>query len=423
MVARMGKEPNPGKSGTRGSRDWLLALISLDLLVLPMFHIGSIPFKAAYLVPLWYFPRILQTRFHRKYNIPLLLLALLVWVGLLTFWFYFQFQFNRQLALTYSVGLALCAGGFSFGFTRFRARLDFLLALNLFYTAINIYLWIFFEEAEGLVQFFNLSEPIKLGVMLGRNTGIMYNSNVSAMGTILMMVVWAVALEKGRLGYQSLFWIALMLGMSWLAIFSFLSRGSIIMLGLLTGYFLLRNISFTRVIKIGMLVIMLFVGLYGLYESNETFAQRFDRTIHSLPMLLQMMVDFDNQPRVNTILRPVRDIEVALGRFIYSPLWGSSLERIEGEEPVFASSGYHSDFFSILVCQGGIGILAYLFLLNRAYRVCWILLLPYLNGLVNSFVLLPSHYLFFSIMLGYFYGNMYYSASCYATKRERPTPE
>jgi hypothetical protein len=382
---------------------WLLTLVSLDLLFLPMFHFGEIPFKPSYFLMLLYLPSIWRTSAHRNYTTPLLLLAILVWIGLFTFWWYFEFQFTRTTSLTYSIGFVLSASGFAFGYAYYKKSLDFVIFLCFSYAILNVYLWLYYDSSPRLIQFYYLESWVENGVFEARNMGIMFNPNVSAMGAMLLIIFFAIGYEKGLLTYNSLSWIVSAFGATWIVILTFMSRGSLIMLALLTVYFFVKHILGRRLLKFAV-IIFCFLGCMMVYATyNQGFSRILDAIYTWVPNSSPGFLDIDRTPSSNSILRPVQKIEVALNRFLYSPVWGTSAE-MNNQYP-FNDSAYHNDLLVILAGQGFLGLLAYVVLCKRAYKISALTLLLFLNGLVNSFVFLVSHFMFFSIMLGYFYGN------------------
>lgn len=386
---------------------FLLILVTLDLLFLPMFHVGSIPWKPSYFLVLLYIPQIARTRYHRRFLIPSITLLVLFVFGTLTFWVYNGVQIDRATTVTYFTTWIMICAGFAFGFSRHRARLDFLMFLIVAYMLINVYLWFSFNSAPAwLINFYNLKARIEEGLFQYRNMGIMFNPNVTAMGTILMVVFLLIGRQQRLLKLRGTIVMALAFAAAWITLLTLQSRGSIIVLAFMTIHFFHKKLFSLSFLKLCIVVLCLLLVLAIMYGHNETVKARIDR----MPVLLH---DFDNffkfsldeSVRVNSILRPFQRAESAVGRFFYSPVWGTGLEI--SDRPPFNESQYHNDAFVVLAAQGFIGLIAYFALLKRSWKVGIYALAPFINGWVNSFITATSHFIFFSIMLGYFYGVRY----------------
>ena len=383
----------------------LLCLMGLDLLCLPMFHLGPVPWKPSYLLLLFYLPRMRLTAYHRAYARPALLLAFLMWPALLTFWFYNDIQFTRERTLTFSFGFLLGTAGFALGFARKNRHLDFITYLNVFYTAINAYLWLNFDTVPDLIRFYGLEERLEEGLMAYRNMGVLFNPNVSAMSSLLLIVFYVIAYERGALARRSMAWVVANFVCVWATVLSFGSRGTLVALALLTVYFFQKFVFSRNFLKLGVLLIIALVLSKSLYDYDPLFAKRADIALASVEGFKHVL-DIDSQPATETVVRPVRKLGLALERLAYSPLWGTGMETNAENHP-FEDAAFHNDALSLLAGEGILGFVAYLGLIGVAYRISPVTFLLFLKGMVHSFVILVSHFLFFSIMMGYFYGQQH----------------
>ncbi|GEM_PF-5148907 len=392
-----------------------LVFVTLDLLFLPMFHLGGIPWKPSFLLVLLYLPQVAKTRDHRRLLAIAAAMIVLFLLGTLTFWLYQGFQLERETTLTYLAIWVLVPCGFAFGFGRFRAGSTFLIPLIVVYMAINVYLWLFFDSATWLTRFYGLGTRVEEGLFAYRNMGIMFNPNVSAMGIILLTVFLLIGYERGVLGLQSKRGMVIALIAACITLLTFASRGSLVLFALMTAFFLRRRIFSPNLVRIGVPVFIALVVIANLSTQIPVVAERANQVL-SLPNDFRHTFDLSEEAnQANNLMRPFFKAQIAIERFMYSPVWGTGMEVVRQHEP-FHDVNFHDDALVILVAQGLLGFIAYAALLRRSYLISIYALVPFFNGWVNSFVTLPSHLLFFSIMLGYHYGVRYH-ASAYLRKK------
>jgi hypothetical protein len=386
----------------------LLGLFAADMLLLPMFHIGPVPFKLGYLLILWRGPAVLP----RPIFVPLWVLcggiAMMGWIGSVYLWSIedsAEFgQTIRNTAIFLLVPLA-----FAFGW-RTRARsFRFLLWLPLVYFAVNVALTYWYAQLPWLIWFYGLEDRVSSGLFDIRSPGIHYNPNLSALAANLLMLALAAADRAGLLGQTRASWrvaaFASVIGTHLLMG----SRGEMLSAFAIGGCWLfyrtgglqiyqLRRAVLTAIIVVPIVAVTLVFALDALAERNPLVSfvrTQFTSTLTILPS------DFtDPNARTNSILlRPFFEGERAFDRISRSPIWGTGFDTAAVYP--YDNVHFHNDWALLFVAGGLLGFVLFGLLVAFTGSFAGVYLIPFLvTAPSNSFILAPQHLLFYFALLG-----------------------
>lgn len=410
------------------------AILAYDQLLLPMFHIGSFPYKISYLlVGLWFFAIITNSQkvFHSLRA---------------------QSEFTRFSLLV--VGIMLC----SIAGEVFTAVLFGVNDLSETFKSLTIYILIFLSFGLGLSSikfsprhlilvlylavflnflfiFFKSSLPsflidlyyppmvlaswIDLGVTdvntlleLARPRGLFPNPNGSAFMVNIISLFLYVCLRTKLLTIPS---ILISLGIMILPMMVSIllaSRGEMIsalILSILHYKLLFKHVSIkAKLISFAILIAILFsIGIYALQKFDEagSISNSIQRISSILEVLNQDKAESTYEARNQGISRPLLMLDNAFQRFIYSPIFGSGYSSGFAFPFNHPTQNYHNDWFRIILTSGIIGLILNIWIIKKyCLPFGYIVILPFiLPGLVNTFLLNIPAVMFYFFMIGFLY--------------------
>ena len=428
-------------SNTVNKRRWFIlnfsafgAILAYDQLLLPMFHIGSFPYKISYLlVGLWFFALTIdaqkvfhsvraQTEFTRFSLLVVgimlssiageIFTAVLFGVNELSETFK---SLTIYILMILSFGLGLSSIKFS------PKHLVWVLYIAVF---LN-FLFIFFKSnlPSFLIDLYYppmvLESWIDLGVTdvnalleLARPRGLFPNPNGSAFMVNIISVFLYVCIRKRLLEIPS---IPISVGIMFfpmLVSILLASRGEMIsslILSILHYKLLFKHVSVrTKLISLTFFVaVLISVGIYALQKFDEagSISNSIRRISSILEVLNQEKAESTYEARNQGISRPLLMLDNAFNRFIYSPIFGSGYSSGFAYPFNHPTQNYHNDWFRIALTSGMIGLFLTLWIIKKyCVPLGYILILPFiLPGLVNTFLLNIPAVMFYFFMVGYLY--------------------
>ena len=180
----------------------LLVLFTVDMMFLPMFHIGPVPVKPSYVLLALYVGQALSIRPAARLVLSCWALALVTVIGGL---FLLAIEEGAGIAETArdSFIWVLAPLAFAVGW-RHRARLDFLFVLIPAYVALNVIVTYGRTRFPWLIDFYGLEPWVAAGLFDLRSPGIHFNSNLSALAGNLMFLALVVGQRAGLVRTRSL---------------------------------------------------------------------------------------------------------------------------------------------------------------------------------------------------------------------------
>lgn len=389
----------------------LAVVIVVDQMLLPMFHIGDIPFKPSYLVlvawPLFASKTTIKDCFavdHKRrflrMTVPIMGILGCGLLGQLCLWTLGDIH-NHYLAFRAVMTYVLMVLAFGFGQSvpEFRSRwLLWILYANL---AIN-FLFIFAgQKISAISRFYYYAETaeLKMAVSTIRPTGIFSNPNATMLIINILLLFVVVSARLGYLGRRTKVYLVLATIASIIMAFLLASRNQIIVSLLLLAV-LIGAIYKSHLIKLGITVITI-IGMVVVFNSLANIRGKHSFIDHSFRRF-EFFNPFDLEgPMSANILRPIYAWERFRDRFVVSPIIGSGFSTLE-QYPFDRDPGFHNDWYRIWATSGMLGGMFMLLLMYRIYkRLGLLVLIPFvLPGLTNTFLCnIPAVIVFF-FMLG-----------------------
>lgn len=387
----------------------VLALFTLDMLFLPMFHFRGLPVKPAYVVVAAYVFAAMASRPVRAMVGWCWSLAIVFWIGA---FYLFIIEDGARVSETARNSLVwfLAPLAFAFGWQHRRARLNFLLAFIPLYFLLNLVLTLTYREAGWLVSFYGLEDRVTYGMFDWRSPGIHYNPNLSALAANLMLLTivlgerleairvrsvvrWAVFLSvigtHSLLGSRGELASALLLGAVWMWDVTTARRRQRLLRFVLIGG--TAAVSFLAAFywSLAHLAARGYAFSFVLYQfsANST-------TLASAGQFSDQSARGDS-----LLLRPFLQVEKAYARFLVSPVWGTGFDS--GTWYPFNETYFHNDWIVVVVAGGVLGLLLFVGVLLQLRPLGLIALLPFfITAPFNSFIMAPSHMMFYFAMAG-----------------------
>lgn len=400
----------------------VLALFTLDMLFLPMFHFRGLPFKPFYLVVAAYVFAAMTSRPVRAMVGWCWSLAIVCWIGA---FYLFLVEDGARLSETARNSLVwfLAPLAFAFGWKHRRAKLNFLLLFVFFYFALNLVLTFEYQNLPWLVSFYGL-ENYPMDV---RSPGIHWNPNLSAFAANLMLLAIVLGEHHGVIKVSTVARWAVFL--STIGTHMLLgSRGefaSALLLGTMWTYDAMTAHGRRRLLRfvlVGGTVAIIFlaaayVSLEYLAARSEIFAFAQRKYTEKTTLASEGELS-DKGARGNSVLlRPFLQAEKGYDRFLVSPVWGTGFDT--GRWHPFDNTYFHNDWIAVLIAGGVLGLLLFVGVLLQLRPLGLIALLPFfITAPFNSFILAPQHMMFYFASAGLLAGSIDWREQLAACNRE-----
>ena len=388
----------------------LLAFVLFDQLVLPMFHVGTIPFKLSYFALVFLLfrpPSVTVDSSNASVELPhvqreavfsfacLIVFSIL---GQLTYTLWYPFsnddviEFGRSILIYV---LMLCA--FHVGVTHKQLNAGHLLYIFIAYACLHFVLSFWSEHVPWLASVYRTDEiNVRAGIL-----GFQINPN----GAMLMMNMIIIGLYLGykwKRGTQySVPVYLVVLGVSAVIGMQLGSRNAAVAWGIITLAFLFEMYKRVSVKAIPSLVgcaIIMVCSAVGVSALHPEWLAPENTRLYK--RVVEIGVDADEVKE-----RPFLHYVEAFERALQSPLWGTGFVSCNEYPFQHSPRSYHNDWLRIVVSSGLLGVVTMLWIIYRfSMPTGWIMALPFvLPGLTNTFVLnIPAAVVYF-LYAGAFY--------------------
>ena len=395
-------------------------IFAVDQLLLPMFHIGPLPFKLSYvLIAFWLVDVLLMGRLPgtevRRRELGGILAAFLVIIacglaGEVRMSLAVAAESHTEL-IRESLIFVLIALSFGLGQRAKEFRLEWLVTILFVSVGANLLVSLFAAEIPGLLNFYYSEQAARdLGVesvasigAFQRPRGIFGNPNISMLQINVIFLFIAVGMKHDLIarptGVKA---IALIVAPVLMAVM--LSSRSEFVVSIVLAVYLLGLLRTGRgavavvvVFGLGWMLLTALDDIAALIEQREVVLAGVRRIL--LPP--SSLLDFDTLDRAQSILRPFILFETALERFLFSPVFGSGYATSTDFPFITEPRYYHNDWFRWIVSTGLIGTAVFGWVIAR-YCVpvgLIVLILFFVPGLTNSFILAIPSVMFYFFMI------------------------
>ena len=364
------------------SNNGLLALMFFEVCLLPLWHLGPIPFKFSFFAIIYSFRKKIPKS---SFILPFLALIILIWLGkFYSYLFLGEYEFQETIRTTINFLLIIAVFLYSIKI-KIPDNLNWLALLAIAYSFINICVFILAPKYPSIMSFYNLETRLEEGLFLYRNPGTLTNPNGSAMLANLILLFWVVANKNNLITLKSKVWDIIVFMSVGIAIISFVSKSGILAYLILCGFYFKQYFSIRNLFKaIFPLIIVAFLISNFIIQLSEN-------ELHVLELGIDKIVNIDDAIESEINIDQSQDgsriykIKAAIENFTLSPIFGVGSDRSTGS--MLNTVWYHNDFSEILVSTGLFGFLFYLLMIYRIFRLEYILILPFfLPGLTNAFI-------------------------------------
>ena len=181
-----------------------------------------------------------------------------------------------------------------------------------------------------------------------------------------------------------------------------MSKSGVLAYFLICSYYFINKISLR---KIFYSFIILTVSLFSVINFSDKLNKE---DLLVLTYGIEQILNFDEaiEQEANkdsgTSANRIVKIEYAINNFLYSPLFGVGSDR--SNKGVLNDVQYHNDFSTILVSVGFLGLLLYLIVIYKVYKLSYILLVPFIfPGMTNAFIFTMQLAAFYFLFVGIIY--------------------
>jgi len=372
----------------------LLGFLFAEVFLLPVWHLGPIPFKISLLIVLFSLIKGIP-----KLNIiaAFIGIILLLWTGkIYSLLFLNEYQITDTIRITINY-LVIIAGLLYSQKIKPLDNLNWLALITLSYAIINLIVFVFAEKIPALVSFYNLNIRLEEGLFLIRNPGINTNPNGSALQGNLLLLFYVVAKRNNLITLSSKLWDVIVFVSLAVAMISFQSRSGIIAYVIITSWYFIKTLSIKTVLQY--IILIFFTGLLSVNSARAFMPKQLDVFKNSLSLLYT----FGDNIEAEIISGPrISKIYAMFDNFKLSPIVGVGSDRTSGRK--LNRVWYHNDFSEVLVSTGIFGLILYILVFFWVKKVDFILITPFLfPGLTNSFLFTMQIVGFFFLFTGIIY--------------------
>jgi len=406
------------------------AILVVDQLLLPMFHLAGFPYKVSYfLVAIWGLNHLMVRRQgiaeqERSRDFRQLSFAFAGIIGCAVLG-------ELLLALNHSVPsytdaingvLFYILAALAFGLGLSSKRFSLKILIWVFYAAVGLNLafiflrssmpsWLsnfYFSQLD--VQYLNLSYvgSVQDILDLARPRGYFSNPDGSALAVNIIVLFIYLGFRKKLLSLPSPVNAAGIIFFPIVTSLLLASRGEFIVsvvLAALNFRVIFGGFSKSkRTGFLGLLVLLIGIGVFSAQSQDESIASSFDRISSIMKILNQDQGGDTYEARNHGVARPLLKVELAYDRFSYSPIFGSGFSATESGSFAEGTHYFHNDWFRLAVTSGIIGVILMIWVIKKfCLSISIVAIIPWLlPGLVNSFMLNIAVFMFYFYMIGLF---------------------
>jgi len=407
-------------------------IVVSDQLLIPMLHIGGIPYKISYFIVAFWFlsyliipsKTITSSLDRRDFMIFSSAIAIICFCGILGDFFvtiFTHIESYSQSYFSYTIYL-FAIFSFGFGFSAKKFNYKWLIYMLLFSAIVNL-LFIFFKSnlPGWLVNFYFPPRAIEnlasLGIdsvedilELARPRGMFNNPNGSALMLNIIALFICVAMRKGLLVVKNRVIGILIIVLPLFVCILLASRGEILV-ALILGYLnykaIFTSVGFTKKVMYFAISIVVIMGVFSLVLNRIDSDGNFLNSINRAYSIFEVLNNSSNaaldgyEQRNQGVSRPLLMFETAYDRFLYSPLFGTGFNIGPNYPFDHGTQFFHNDWFRLLITGGIISFLVLIYIIRKfCIPISFILLLPFiLPGLVNTFLLNIPVVMFYFFMV------------------------
>lgn len=401
-------------------------ILAVDQLLLPMFHIGEIPFKISYFLLAGWFVHWLnlepeardaaaRTEF-REVALIIGAIVLCAFLGELRLATMHQVESYGEVLRSVTIyALVMLAFGLGRNTRGFNLRwLPPLLFTAVFLNLVFIFVrgalpgWIidlyypplYIQDLalDGIVDARDVLE-------LSRPRGLLGNPNQSALMVNVIALFIHIALRRHLMAVPgALAGFGIIVG-PLLVAGLVASRGESVAAAILAvvNFGVMMRGWGARTRARALLVVfatpLLAVAAIGASGKADEMLDNIDRVVAVLE-ILDKPTTADDQ--ADSVARPLLFLEFALGRAVVSPIFGTGFSSVDTPPYEYGTQYFHNDWLRLLVTSGVIGVLLMLYLIIRfCLPLGWPVVVPFvLPGMVNTFQLSIPGFIFYLFMVG-----------------------
>ena len=421
----------PKKGKTYLSYSIMGLILIIDQLVLPMFHIGSFPFKVSYFMLAYWFTLMMAQPVKmipdKKDRSDFLrfsfAIGILILCGVLGDMYVHFFTTVTSYSETFKADMIYFFAIFSFGLGICSKKFSYKWLVTILYVAVFInMLFIFYKSSlpQWLIDFYypaltvqkfdlDTLSDITTILELGRPRGMFSNPNGSAFMVNIIALFIYVSLKKEYLklvpGLKSA-------GVIMLPLFTAIllaSRGEIMvatLLAVLNFQIIFKKTSFVKKLSFFLITIGVIVGVFFIiitkFDSSGSFSSSMER-VYTIFNIFSKAENFDvYENRNQGAARPLVMLELAAQRFSYSPVFGTGFNAGNTSPFDEGTIYFHNDWLHLLITGGLVGFFVMLWIIKKfVWSINPVLIVPFLlPAMVNTFLLNMPTVIFYFYMIG-----------------------
>lgn len=407
-------------------------ILVIDQLLVPMLHLGSLPFKISYFLCAFWLQSYFVTPNTTIRNSAIksdflafakliLLIMLCGLLGDLLLQFFVPIDSFSESFKSYTI-YVLIIMSFGLGLSSTRFKLKWLVYVLLLSCILNLVFILLKTNLPGwLIDFYyppmtveSLAadglDSVDVILEMTRPRGLFHNPNGSALMVNIISLFVCVGLQKKLIILKPGLLALLIITLPLVVAILLSSRGEMIVafiLGYFNYTFIFREVS--RQKKIGfttlsiLLVAFLIAYLLQSLGPDSTIQENLRRAYSIFEIFSNSSNELldDYEQKNQGIARPLLMLESAISRFMYSPIFGSGFNTSNSEPFLHGTQHYHNDWFRLLVTSGLVGTLSMIWIIRKyCLTISSILVLPFLlPGLVNTFQLNIPAVMFYFFMI------------------------
>lgn len=378
----------------------LVLVVFVDQMLLPMFHLGSVPVKPSYaiLVGLLLLPTKFRTDqarlFFRALALPLIGLAVATLLGALFLAAVKGLPTSDETFRSILV-YVMCLGGAKLGLLAYEFPTKQVLKILYLVLGLVAILVFFAESFPSIAKLWWGSEEL-IAERIKQNKlrptpfgdGSPIRINILFLGVTLMHVFNIYRVKWKWILIVSVLVTNIVLG----------SRNQLVAFGLIAAVLIFDDLKLAKRASRGVFSLLILSLLLPIGLSLLSQIEVFEKTIERVSMLTEIF-ETQGTRQTSNILRPLLMWDLFIQRFTFSPFIGSGFGTLP--KAPFDYLHYHNDWLVVTATSGLLGLSFFLMLVVRLWkRVGWIAVLPFfLPGLTNSFIwAIPSMLVFFILM-------------------------
>lgn len=407
-------------------------ILVADQLLLPMFHIGSFPYKISYiLLGFWFLcliikpGKVIKSTGGRsdflKFSLMIIfimvssLLGEIVVMALFPMTTYAETfkSLTTYILVIFSFGLGLSSDKFKFNW----------LIWVLFTSIILNFIFIFFKSSlpSFIIDIYYpemvMKDFLAIGISdvdalleLNRPRGLFPNPNGSAFLVNIISLFICISLRRRLMNPPS---SLVSIGIIMLPIILTIllaSRGELlvaILLGVMNYKAIFKKTSLVKRLSLITATVLVSVSAVLYFVNSLGADSNLVSSLERIGTIVELVNNADKdkgtyEGRTESIARPLLLVETAFDRFIHSPLFGTGYTSAHPYPFDHPTQNFHNDWFRLLVTSGIIGfVMMVLFIRRFAIPISYLTLVPFiLPGLVNTFLLNIPAVMFYFFMIG-----------------------